>query len=96
MAKTMMGCPTTWSQQEGTEKPERDHQQGEDPDAIGGKNIADYDSDKDYEGSELEVEPDAQEQREVDPDAEYAQMEMSRCGTLCPRIIPWETYIWVL
>ena len=71
MARLVRGCPTARSQQEGTEEPERDPQQGEQPDVTEGKDIADYDLDADYEGTEPNVEPDAQEQREVDPDAEY-------------------------
>ena len=76
MARPLSGRPTARSQQEGVEEHERDPQQGEQPDATGGKDIADYDPDIDCEGPEPEVEQSAQEQREVDPDAEFAEMEI--------------------
>ena len=38
-----------------------------------GKDIANYNLDVDYGGSEPKVEPVAQEQKEVDPDAEYVK-----------------------
>ena len=65
MARSVRGCPTARLQQRGTEKPKRDPQQREQPDATEDKNIADYDPNVDYEGSEPKVEPDAQEHREV-------------------------------
>ena len=83
--------PNTRSQQEGAEEPERDPQQGEQLDATEGKDIADYNPDVDYEGSDLEVEPDAQEQRKVDSGTEYGKMELPRSGTLHLRMMPWET-----
>ena len=70
MARPVRGCPTARSQQEGIEEPERDPQQEDQPDATGGEDIADYDLDVDYEGSEPEVKQSAQEQRKVDHDAE--------------------------
>ena len=88
MARLVRGCPTARSQQEGIEEPERDPQQEDQPDATGGKDIADYNPDIDYEGSEPEVEQSAQEQREVDPDAKYAEMEISQDGTLRQRMMP--------
>ena len=70
MARLVRGCPTAMSQQEGIEEPQRDSQQEDQQDAIGGKDIADYGLDVDYEGSEPKVKQSAQEQREVDPDVE--------------------------
>ena len=66
------------------------------PDTAKGGVIADYDPYIDYEGSEPEVESVTQEQREVDPDAEYAKMEMLRNGTFCQKMIPWEVYMGIL
>ena len=74
MARSVKGCPTARPQQDCIEEPERDPQQEDQPDAIGDKDIADYNLDVDYEGSEPEVEQSAQEEREVDPDAEFAKM----------------------
>ena len=73
--------------------PKRDPQQEEQPDTPEGKVIADYNLDIDYEGSEPKVESVAQDEREVDSDAEYAKMEMSRDGTLHQRMMPWEQYM---
>ena len=42
MAKLVREYPTSWSQQEGTEEPERDPQQGGQGDATEDKDIADY------------------------------------------------------
>ena len=84
------------SQQEGAEEPERDPQQGEQLDATEGKEMADYNLDVDYERSELEVEPDTQEQREVDPDAKYAKLEMPQNGTLCQRMMPQDVYMGIM
>ena len=61
-----------------------------------GKDIVDYNPDVDYEGSESKVEPVTQGQKEEDPDAEYAKMEMSRSETLHQRMIPWEVYMGIL
>ena len=55
MARLMRGCPTARSQQEGIEETERDPQQEVQPVAVGGKDIADYGPDVDYEGSESKV-----------------------------------------
>ena len=88
--QTSEGMPR--SQQEGIEEPERDHQQEDQTDAIGGEDIADYDPEVDYGGSEPVVEQSAQEQREVDPDAEYAEMEIPQDGTLHQRMMPWDQY----
>ena len=55
MARLVRGCPTARSQQVGIEEPERDSQQEDQPDATGGKDIADYDLDINYEGSEPKV-----------------------------------------
>ena len=71
-----MGCPTARSQQE----PEGDPQQEDQPDVTEGKDIADYDPDVDYEGSEPKVKQSAQEQREDDPDTEYVGMEIPQDG----------------
>ena len=96
MARLVRGRPTARSQQEGIEEPERDPQQEDQPDATGGKDIADYNPDIDYEGSEPKVKQSAQEQREVDPDAEYAEMEIPQDGTLHQRMMPWEQYMGIL
>ena len=42
MARSLRVCPTARSQQEGTEEPERDPQQEDQPDATGGKDIEGY------------------------------------------------------
>ena len=76
MARPVRGCLTARSQQEGTEEPERDSQQEDQPDATKGKDIADYNLDVDYEGSEPKFDQSAQEKREIDPDAEHANMEI--------------------
>ena len=73
MARRVRRCPTDRSQHEETEEPERDPQQEKPPDATEGKDVVDYDPDVDYEWSELENELVAQDQREVDPNAEYAK-----------------------
>ena len=88
MARPVRGHPTTRSQQEGVEEPERDPQQEDQPDATEGKDIADYNPDVGYEGSEPKAEQSAQEQSEVDPDAEYGEMKISQDGTLCQRMMP--------
>ena len=84
----MSGCPPVRSQQEGIEEPERYPQQEVQWDATEGNDIDDYNVDVDYEGLEPKVEPDAQEQREVDPDAEYTEMEIPQDGTLHQRMMP--------
>ena len=76
MARLVRGHPITRSQQEGTDEPERDPRQEEQPDAAEGKDIADYNLDICNEGSELKAKQSAQEQREVDSDAKYAEMEI--------------------
>ena len=62
--------------------PERDPQQEDQSDTTEGEDIADYDPNIDYEGSEPEVDPVGQEQREVNPDAEYTSMDIPHDGTL--------------
>ena len=57
-------------EQEDAEEPERDPQQEGQPDATEGKNIVDYNANVDCEGSEPRNEPVAQDQSEVNPDAE--------------------------
>ena len=69
MARPVRGCPTPRLQQEGEIEPEKNPQQGEQPDATEGKLIADYNPDIYYEGQEPKVEQDAQKQREDDSDA---------------------------
>ena len=66
MARPVRGCPTARSQQEGTEEPDRDPQQEDQPDATGGKDIEDYNPDVDYEEWEPKVEQSGPEQREVE------------------------------
>ena len=93
MVRTMRGCPTTQSQSEGKDKPEINPsvpQQEEQPDATEGKDIVDYNPDVDYEGSESQNDPVAQEKKEEDPVMEYAKMDMPRSGTLHQRMEPWE------
>ena len=51
MTRSVRGRPTARSQQEGIEEPDRDPQQEDQLDAIGGKDRADYGLDLDYEGS---------------------------------------------
>ena len=96
MARPVRGHLTPRPQQEGMEEPVRDPQQEEQSDATEGEVIADYGPDVDYEGSVPKVEPDAQDQRKVDSDAEYAKMKMPREETLHQRIMPWETYTGIL
>ena len=93
MARPVRGHPTPRPQ---VGEPERDPQQEEHPDTAEGKVIVDYDPDVDDEVAEPKVEPHAQEQREVDSDAEYAKMEMPRDGTLHQRMMLWETYMGIL
>ena len=58
--------------------------------------MADYDLDIDYEGSEPDIKQSAQEHREVDPDAEFAEMDIPCDGTLCQRMMPWEQHMGIL
>ena len=95
MARLVRGCPTARLQQ-CAEEHERDPQQVEQPEAAEDDDIADYDMDIDYEGSESEVEQDTHKQREDDPDAAYAKMEMPRNDTLCQRMMPQEMYMGIL
>ena len=72
MVRTMRGHLTTL-QSEGKYKSEtilNASQQEGHRDATEGRDIADYDPDIDYGGSEPKVEPATKEQREVDPDAD--------------------------
>ena len=75
MARPVRRCPTARSQQEGVEEPGRDPQQEDQPGNTGGKAILGYNLDVDFEGSEPKVDQSAQEQREVDPDTENANMQ---------------------
>ena len=74
MARPVRGCQTARLKQKGAEEPERDPQWEEQPSTTEGNVIVDNNLEVDYEGSEPEVEPVAQEQKEVVPDAEYAKM----------------------
>ena len=96
MARPVRGCLSAGLQQEGTEEPERDPQQEDQPDATEGKDIADYDPDIDCEVSEPKVEQSAQEQRKVDPDAEYVEMDIPSDGTLRQRMMSWEQYMGIM
>ena len=96
MDRKVRDCPTVRSQEEGVQESERDPQQEDQQDATEGKDMADYDPHVDYEGSEPKVEQSAQEQKEVDPDAEFAEIEISLDGTLCQRKMPWEEYKGIL
>ena len=64
---------------EGTpkEEPERDPQKEDQQDATQGEDIADYNPDVDYKGSKPKVKQSAQEQRKVNPDAEYVKIEIA-------------------
>ena len=73
----MRGHPTARTQHEGAEEPERARQQEGQPDATEGKDMADYDPDVDYVGSEPKVDSVAQDEREVDPDVEYMNIDIS-------------------
>ena len=69
MARTVKGCLTAWSLREGTGEPQTNHsvpQQYEQADTAENKVIADYKPDVDYKsnGSNLEIEPDAKENKE--------------------------------
>ena len=76
MARPVRECPTARSQQDGIEELERDPLQEDQQDATGGKDIAEYNLDIDYEGSEPEVKQSAKEQSKVELDAEFAEMEI--------------------
>ena len=96
MARLVRGHPTTRSQQEGAEESERDSQQEDQSDTTESKDVADYNLDIDYEGSEPKVEPVAHVEREVNPDAEYANMEIPHSGTLGQRMMPQKQYEGIL
>ena len=83
MARLVRGCPTSRHQKGGAEEPERDPHQEEQQNATESEDIADYDLDIDYVSSEPKVESVTQDEREVDPDAEYTNMEIPQDGTLC-------------
>ena len=92
----MRGHPTTWPQSGGKVEPETKlnvPQQEGHPDTTEGGDIADYDMDIYYEVSEPDNEQAAQKQREVDPNEEYAKMEMPKSGTLPQRMMPWDMYM---
>ena len=91
MARLVKGHRTAWLQPEGKEEPETNptvSQHEVQSDTTEGKVIADYNSDVNYEGSEPEDEPVAQEEKEGNSDAEYANMEISYAGTFCQRMMP--------
>ena len=71
MAILVREHPMTRSQRKGAEEPEKDPQQKDQSDATEGKDIADY------EGSEHKAEPVTLDEREVDPDADYMNMEIT-------------------
>ena len=98
MARLVRGCPITRQHQEDAEEPEQNPQQEDQSDATEGKDIADYNLDVDYEGSEPEVEPVTQVEREISSDAEYANREIPHEGSLCQRMMPQAQYkgiLWV-
>ena len=66
MARPVREYPTARSHQEGTEKPERDPQQEDQSDSTRCKDIADYDPNVQYVGSESKVELVTQGEREVE------------------------------
>ena len=91
MTMPVKGCPLSQPQQEGAEGPETNltvPQQEEQPDATKGKVIADYDPDKDFEGSNPINEPVAQEEKEEDPNAENVNLEIPCTGTFHQRMMP--------
>ena len=91
MVRIMRGYPTAWSQPEGAEGPETNAiipQQEYQPDTTEGKVIADYGLDIEYEGSEPKNEPDVQEEKEENSDAEYVNMEVPCDETFCQRMMP--------
>ena len=47
-----------------------------------------YNSDVDYKVSKPKNEPCAQEEKEENSDAHYVNMEISRKGTFCQRMMP--------
>ena len=47
-------------------------------------------------GLKPENEPVAQDQREVNPDTEYAKMEIPHDGTLHQRVMPWDKYMGIM
>ena len=96
MARPVRGCLTTRPQQEGIEEPEWDPQQEDQSDAPEGEDITDNNLDVEYEGSKPKVESVTQVKREVDPDAEYVNMDISCCGTLHQRMTPHEQYKGIL
>ena len=80
MAMLVRGQPTARPQIEGAEEPDRDPQQEDQLDPAEGEDIANYDLDVDYVGSEPKVEPMAKDENEVDPDAECANIEFPVMG----------------
>ena len=90
MARLVRGCPTP-QPSEGAGEPETNSsvpQQEEQPDASEGKVIVDYDLHIDYERSDPKNEPVAQEKKDENSDAEYANMEVSQAGTFHLRMMP--------
>ena len=85
MARLVKGCLIARLQQEDEEEPDKDPQQEGQIDASEGKDIADFNWDVDYEDLEPEAEPVTQVEREVDPNTEYARMEIPSGGTSCQR-----------
>ena len=73
MARPVKGGLRSRPQQEGAEGPEQDPQQEDQPDMTEGKDIADYNLDVGYVGSEPKAKHDAQEQRVVDPYSENCE-----------------------
>ena len=83
MARTAKEHPTTWLQPECKNKHEINPsvpQQEEQTDATEGKDIVDFNSNVDYEGSEPKNKPVAQQQKEEDS---YAKIELPQDGTFC-------------
>ena len=64
-------------------EPERDPQEGEQPDAKEGKDIADYDPDVDYEGSEPKVEPELKNKERM---ILMQQMQKWKCPEMEPAV----------
>ena len=63
MARPVRERSTSRPQQEGAEEPEQDPQQDGQPDVAEGEDLADYNPDVDYVGSEPKVESVAQDER---------------------------------
>ena len=86
-------------QSEGKDKPETYLNalwQEEHPDATKGREIAGYNPDIDYKWSKPKAMLVAHEQRKVNPDSEYAKLEMPRSETFHQRMLPLDVCMGIL